>query len=92
MLSVFISLIFFNWSHTHCESIIGHWLTIATGGLPVVDKRGDETENLSSQADINPTCAMLAAPCCSQQELLGGGEGVITMLKLSREARYTLTK
>lgn len=49
---------------------VSHW-----GIASSSDKRGDETENLSSQADINPTCAMLAAPCCSQQELLGGGGG-----------------
>lgn len=50
---------------------VSHW-----GIASSSDKRGDETENLSSQADINPTCAMLAAPCCSQQELLGeGGDG-----------------
>lgn len=70
---------------------VSHW-----GIASSSDKRGDETENLSSQADINPTCAMLAAPCCSQQELLGGGGvgggGTIIMQKHSREARYTFTK
>lgn len=68
---------------------VSHW-----GIASSFDKRGDETENLSSQADINLTCAMLAAPCCRQQELLVGrrSRGTSIMKQHSREATYTLTE